>query len=308
VPTPGFQTSQLNASGGDSAVAPADAVGLAGWGIHATRVSSSLFTGRGIKIALLDTGFQPPHPDFRNRRVFGESFVPGEDPFDGLGHGTHCGAVACGPVDPVQFPRYGVAGDADMFVFKVMSRSGRGAREWIEAGVDAAIRNGCEIICMPLAEEVPLGVPFDPDWEQLAQRALDAGSLLLAATGDESRRRNRLIVPTGSPANCPSIVAVGAVDESLGLADFSNVGYDDGSSSVDFVAPGVNIFSAFLPPSDYQLLSGTSQAVAFAAGVAALHAEASHLRGRDLRERLRASAQQLSLHPVLVGAGLIQAP
>lgn len=285
-----------------------DPAGLAGWGINAMRASQSSYTGAGIKIALLDSGFQPPHPDFKTRPIIGRSYVPSEDPSDRIGHGTHCGAAACGPMFPTQYPRYGVAGGAQMWVLKILARNATAQPEWLAAALETAIQHRCEIVCLPVARPVHWGVPYALEWESLAQRALAAGTLILAASGDESRRSLNVRWPVGSPANCPSIVAVGAVDAQMQVADFSNGGSNDGASVVDVVAPGVDIFSAHLAPGLYRLLSGTSQAVALAAGIAALHAEKTGLRGNALRAELTRTARPLPLDPIDVGAGLVQAP
>ena len=293
---------------GNAAFPPGDAALHAGWGLNATRASISRFSGRGIRIALLDSGFHQPHPDFAGRHIIGHSFVPREDPLDRIGHGTHCGAVACGPVVPTQFPRYGAAWGAQMWVLKVLGPGNITQPSWLEAALETAIAHRCEIVCMPITEPVAWGTPHSAFWELLAQRALAAGVLVLAATGNQSQRRAGRTLPVGHPANCPSIVAVGAVDMRMQIADFSNGGSRDGIGVVDLVAPGVDIFSAHLAPGHYGVMSGTSQAAAFAAGIAAMHAEKTGLRGAALRSELLRTALPLNLDPTEMGAGLVQAP
>ncbi|WP_324278014.1 S8 family serine peptidase [Blastococcus brunescens] len=96
------------------------------WGIQAVRADSSPRSGRGIGVAVLDTGFDLEHPDFAGRNVTAQSFVPGEQAQDGHGHGTHCIGTSCGPRSPSTGPRYGVAYEADVFVGKVLSDAGSG--------------------------------------------------------------------------------------------------------------------------------------------------------------------------------------
>jgi subtilisin family serine protease len=278
------------------------------WALRETRADRCSFTGAGVKIALIDSGFYPSHPDFRARPIVAHSFVTDEDYGDRFGHGTHCGAIACGPKVPLQYPRYGIAGGAHMWVLKALGPGLTGATSQIKAAVRTAISYRCEIVCLPLGEVVGWGIPYEMSWELLAQEALAAGTLLLAAAGDESRRASGLRFPVDSPANCPSIVAVGAVDENLQTANFSNGGPNNNASGVDIVAPGVDIFSAYIEPAVYQVLSGTSQAVAFAAGIAALHAEKTGLRGAALKDELVRTARSLGLNAADAGAGLIQAP
>jgi subtilisin family serine protease len=67
------------------------------WGLQATGVPASKFSGKGVKVAVLDTGFDLRHPDFPGRSVTAVSFVKGYKAQDGHGHGTHCIGTSCGP-------------------------------------------------------------------------------------------------------------------------------------------------------------------------------------------------------------------
>src|SRR3954447_6955588 len=60
------------------------------WGLQATGVLRSTFSGMGINVAVLDTGMDVGHPDFADRNPVTQSFVAGEPVADGHGHGTHC--------------------------------------------------------------------------------------------------------------------------------------------------------------------------------------------------------------------------
>ncbi|HKQ73191.1 MAG TPA: S8 family serine peptidase [Blastocatellia bacterium] len=102
------------------------------WGLQATKVSTSPFSGQGIKVAVLDTGLDLQHPDFRGRAITTQSFVAGVTVQDINGHGTHCIGAACGPQRPASgVRRYGVAFGAQIFVGKVFQGDpclGEGAR------------------------------------------------------------------------------------------------------------------------------------------------------------------------------------
>jgi subtilisin family serine protease len=278
------------------------------WGLKATGVVGTTFTGNGIKVAVLDTGFDSGHPDFVGRSVTRASFITGETADDGHGHGTHCIGTACGPRQPQRLPAYGIASQAAIFAGKVLSNQGRGADGGILAGIDWAIRNQCVVISMSLGAPVALGATFSTVYETVAQRALAAGSLIVAAAGNESSRPGR-IAPVGHPANCPSIVAVGAVDASLAIARFSSGGMNLRGGQVDIAAPGVAVISAAPRPRLYATMSGTSMATPHAAGLVALHAEANPgMRGGGLGWLLLQSARRLALPNRDVGAGLAQAP
>src|SRR5690554_1147372 len=71
---------------------------IAYWGVHAVKALSSQYTGKGVNLAILDTGFNLGHPDFQGRTIVSESFIPGETADDLNGHGTHCTGIAASGV------------------------------------------------------------------------------------------------------------------------------------------------------------------------------------------------------------------
>lgn len=279
----------------------------AAWGLHATGTCSSPYTGRGVRVALLDTGLDFEHPDFAGRIVAAQSFIEGLSALDDNGHGTFCAGVACGPQHPAEGPRYGVASAADLLIAKVLDVKAGGMDGNILAGIDWAVRNQCAVVSMSLGSPVLLGDSYPEIYEHVASRALASGTLLVAPAGNESSRPDE-IAPVEHPANCPSVVAVGAVDQALEVASFSNGGLNPGGD-VDLVAPGIAIASAAPRPSLYQTASGTSMAAPYVAGIAALLAEAHPgARGAELRTLLLKSARALSAPARDTGAGLVQAP
>ncbi len=190
------------------------------WGLQATRATASRYSGQGIKVAVLDTGLDEHHPDFAGRSVTSRSFIPNEAVQDGHGHGTHCIGTACGPQRPGRLPRYGVAYGADIFAGKVLSDRGSGADGGILDGIRWAIRNDCHVVSMSLGAPTMIGQGYSDVFETVARRALRRGTLIIAAAGNESQRPQS-IAPVGHPANCPSIMAVGALDERFAVAYFS---------------------------------------------------------------------------------------
>jgi len=279
------------------------------WGLAATLVPASAFSGKGVKVAVLDTGFDLKHPDFPSRSVTAVSFVAGVKPQDGHGHGTHCIGTACGPREPYHPPRYGVAFGAAILAGKVLDDGGGGADGGILAGINWAITQGARVVSMSLGAEVTIKDPFSEVFEAVGQRALAAGTLIVAAAGNESDRRSGWLAPVGHPANCPSILAVGAVDSKLQLGNFSNRGLVPKGGQVDLVAPGVDVLSAFPMPERSRRLSGTSMATPHVAGIAALYAEAHpKATATELWTFLTQHARRLPLLATDVGAGLVQAP
>ena len=292
------------------AFAPQIAVGAdVTWGVSAVGADRSGFTGRGIKIAVLDTGFDLRHPDFVGRNIVTQSFVPGVSVQDVHGHGTHCIGTAAGPTAEASHPRYGVACEADIFVGKVLNDSGSGQESWILAGMEWAIQQGCEVISMSLGRPVQIGEQPDPLYEDVGKAAIEHGSLIIAAAGNESSRQFGFIAPVGAPANSPSIIAVAAVDSNFRVADFSCGGLNAAGGEVNVAAPGVDILSSVPIPEQYKKLQGTSMATPHVAGVAALWAQSDPaLRGRPLWDALKRSARDIGLPIRDGGAGLTQSP
>ena len=274
------------------------------WGLQATQVTSSPYTGLGIRVAVLDTGFDSTHPDFADRTVTTRSFVPGESAQDGHGHGTHCIGTACGPKEPSSGRRYGVAHQAEVFAGKVLGDEGSGSDAGILAGIDWALGHGCAVISMSLGADVP---EVHPPYTIAGRRALNRGTLIIAAAGNNADRVNGEPGFVGAPANSPYIMAVGALNQQLDTAFFSARTLPGSGGQVDVAGPGFQVYSSWTMPTRYRTISGTSMATPHAAGVAALLAEATGYRGRELWSEMVQESQRLLEPSVDVGSGLIVA-
>jgi subtilisin family serine protease len=278
------------------------------WGLQAIRATESCFTGRGVRVAVLDTGLDATHRDLVGRSIKTASFIQGESAADGHGHGTHCIGTACGIREPAVLPRYGVAGDTEIFAGKVLSNAGSGADGGILAGINWAVAEGCRVVSMSLGAPTNVGDTYSMVYETVAQRALQKGTIIVAAAGNESRRPGS-IRPVGRPANCPSILAVAALTPDIEVAFFSCAGLNPDGGQVDIAGPGLNVRSAAPEPVGYRTMSGTSMATPHVAGVLALLAEKNPAASpAELKTLLLAGAQRLSLASSDVGAGLVQAP
>lgn len=277
------------------------------WGLQEVGAARTSATGAGVRVAVLDTGFDIDHPDFTDRELVTSSFVQGEDVQDGHGHGTHVIGTSCGPRRPAEGPGYGVASAATIYAGKVLSNEGSGSDSNILAGISWAISHGCSVVSMSLGAATQPGQAFSEAFERVARRAMGKGTLIIAAAGNESQRSAGIVAPVGHPANCPSIMAVGAIDTQLRIADFS-CGTVDRIGQVDVVGPGVDVYSSAPGDQRYQKLSGTSMATPHVAGVAALLAERFPERAWGLWARLSQSAVRLPLPATDSGAGVVQAP
>ena len=270
------------------------------WGLQATNTVHSRLTGDNLRVAVLDTGMDLGHPDYIDRNirhaVFETSSID-DKLHDVNGHGTHCIGTACGPGMSQFGRRYGVATEAEIFAGKVLAQQPNGrasGRDFsILRGIQWALTNRCQIISMSLG--APATNTFPQSYERAARRALRQGSLMIAATGNDSKRRRGLIAPVGRPANCPSIIGVAAVDRCLGVANFSNGRrFNHLGAEVNLSGPGVKVVSS-LPRHRGSIgsLSGTSMATPHVSGVAALVAQETGFRGLDLYREMRRRAWSL---------------
>lgn len=274
------------------------------WGLQAVCVTRTRRTGAGVTIAVLDTGFDLAHPDFAGRAPVTKSFVDGQSVQDVQGHGTHCIGTSCGPSAPAGTRRYGVASGASILVGKVLNNDGRGVDEGILAGIEWAINQGAKVISMSLGADVR---EVSEAYEKVGSRALSAGSLIVAAAGNNANRPGDPGF-VGIPANSPSIMAVASLDADLGVSFYSAASTSVRGGQIDIAAPGRDVYSSWPMPTRYKTISGTSMATPHVSGVAALWSEATGHTGRALWSDLTQHATRLPLSSADVGAGLVQAP
>jgi len=283
------------------------------WGLEATKVIASKYTGKGVRLAVLDTGIDDKHPDFKGRGIVSQSFILGEQVADGNGHGTHCAGVACGHVQtasgaPEPGQRYGVAHGAKLYVGKVLSNRGSGSDRNILAGIQWALENKCRIISMSLGAAAEVGDAYSTIYEDLAKELLTNNTMIIAAAGNESDRPDR-IAPIGHPANCPSIMAVAAIDSALKVAYFSCGGTRAKGGTVDVAAPGVDVLSSVPRPQLYELMNGTSMATPLVAGIAALMCQRyPKASAKQIWNHVIRTARALRLAKRDGGSGLVIAP
>lgn len=210
--------------------------------------------GRGIKVAVLDTGIAGTHPDLAANYKGGVSFVPTEtSPVDFHSHGTHCAGTIAAALNGVGV--VGVALAAYLYAVKVLPSSGPGNWSWLISGINWSITNGMKILSMSLG-----GAAAPTAVGTMCQLAWDRGLLLVAAAGNSGPGANTV----GFPALYPNVIAVSAIDSSNVIAPFSSRG-----PKVELCAPGVNVLST-IPGGGYGTKSGTSMACPHVAGVAAL--------------------------------------
>jgi subtilisin len=216
--------------------------------------------GKGIRVAVVDTGIDFNHPDLKPNYVGGASFVPGAaTPMDDHGHGTHCAGTIAAAIEGTNV--VGVAPLASLYAVKVLDQNGSGQFSWIIAGIDWCIQNGIHVVSMSLG-----GSSAPAALKTMCDTAWNKGLLLVAAAGNAGLQTP---VPpatssVGFPAKYQNVIAVSAIDSSNVIAPFSSRGPE-----VDICAPGVTVLSDKLGGGT-TTMSGTSMACPGVAGVAAL--------------------------------------
>ncbi|WP_253860261.1 S8 family peptidase [Actinoalloteichus caeruleus] len=265
--------------------------------VGAPEVWESGYTGEGVTIAVLDSGYDPEHPDFADAVTEAVDFVdPEGSALDEDGHGTHVAGTVAGRGTASGGAHRGVAPDADLLVGKVCGPFDC-PEDAIIAGMEWAAASDAVAVNLSLGGWHSDGT--DP--MSLAVNALTegTGTLFVIAAGNFGADES-----VSSPAAADAALAVGSVTKSDELSDFSSRGPRVGDRAVkpEIAAPGTAIVSARAAgtsmgsPVDEHHTSadGTSMASPHVAGAVALLAQANpDWTAPDFRAALMASAQPL---------------
>ncbi|MFD0786457.1 S8 family serine peptidase, partial [Micromonospora azadirachtae] len=206
--------------------------------ISAPDAWKSGYTGKGVRVAVLDTGADYTHPDLAGRVVDKADFtVEGGDAVDHNGHGTHTASTIAGTGAAAHGDRRGVAPDAELVIGKVLDDNGFGDDSQIIKAVAWAAERA-DVINMSLGGEAP-----DDGNDPLAL-AVDAasrktGALFVVSSGNNGG-------PISAPGSATTALTVGAVDRNGELAAFSSRGplVNTSVAKPELVAPGVGIVAA----------------------------------------------------------------
>ncbi|WP_329104140.1 S8 family serine peptidase [Micromonospora sp. NBC_01699] len=234
------------------------------------------FDGTGVRVAVLDTGIDPTHPDLTGRVALAQNFTDSADTTDHFGHGTHVAATVAGTGAGSGGTRKGVAPGASLLVGKVLGDDGSGYESWIISGMEWAADEGAAVVNMSLGGGPTDG--SDPLSQAVDRITAEDGTLFVIAAGNDGADYS-----VGTPGVAPSALTVGAVDRDESLADFSSRGPRLGDEGLkpEITAPGVDIVAARAagttmgtPVDDlYTAASGTSMATPHVAGAAVLLAQ-----------------------------------
>ncbi|MFF1376837.1 S8 family serine peptidase [Streptomyces sp. NPDC058308] len=268
-------------------------------------------TGKGVKVAVLDTGVDTGHPDLKDRVSETKSFIPGEEVADRNGHGTHVTSTVGGSGAASEGNKErGVAPGATLAVGKVLSNEGFGSESEIIAGMEWAAKDvDAKVVSMSLgSQEASDGT--DPMAAAVNSLTRETGALFVIAAGNTGAPSS-----IGSPGAADSALTVGAVDSADEAAYFTSRGPRAGDHALkpDLSAPGVGILAARSQLADgaglYTEMSGTSMATPHVAGVAALLAEKHpDWTPARLKDALMSTSEQLDSPVYELGAGRVSVP
>lgn len=284
--------------------------------IEALSLWAKGYTGKGIKIAVLDTGIDSRHEILRGKVVKEKIFTGEGSSTDVYGHGTHVAGIAAG-----NGTLKGVAPDVLLYNAKVLGDSGSGSMSGIIAAINWAVDpdgdnntdDGADVIIMSLGSP-ECSNPFASPESLAIKDATERGVLVVVAAGNcgelncaSSNCGSYLGVTT--PGCSPYALTVGSVDKRNEYVCYSSYGEISGyGTKPDVVAPGEWINSS-VPGGGYSLLRGTSMAAPHVAGAAALLLEANpKLNPSQIKKLIELNA--LDLGPagrdVKHGSGLVK--
>jgi len=239
------------------------------WGhdaVDAPEAWEAGYRGAGVRVFVLDTGFDMDHPDLVPNINYGlsTSFVPFEtvdylfnDPWS---HGTHtAGTIAAADNG---FGTIGIAPEAELVPVKVLSDMlGYGYTSWIINGVLYASDNGADVINMSIGGSgdksyyAPgIQLSFMVPYERALNYAYKNGATVVVSAGNDELNRNTTRDLLILPADAPNVLTISATsplgwaaDPSTDLDVFASTYSNYGKRSIDFVAPGGNWAYSFEP-------------------------------------------------------------
>jgi subtilisin family serine protease len=277
--------------------------------IGVPQVWADAIRGRGIVVAVVDTGVDASHPDLLGRVTLTQDFS-GQGFVDNHGHGTHVAGIVAGNGVASNGLYTGVAPEASIIAAKVLRGDGSGSMSDVMAGVDWAAQNGAQVINLSLgADENGDG---NDALSQICDAAVARGVVVCVAAGNAGPGPSTL----GTPGCARDVITVGASDQSDNVAGFSSRGpTTDNRVKPDLCFPGVAIAACRAAGTSmgqtindyYTAASGTSMATPHCAGACALLLQADPTRTpQAIKELLMGSAKDLQTDIYAQGSGRAQ--
>ncbi|MDD4579315.1 MAG: S8 family peptidase [Methanothrix sp.] len=251
--------------------------------------SDKSYTGKGVTVALIDTGADSDHEALAGKILAFKDFVNNQtSAYDDNGHGTHCASLIAGKMGT------GVAPGADLVVVKVMDRSGACYTSDALKALDWCLENkdlyGIRVISFSVGGENPSeGVSL---LDEACNKMVQEGMVMCVAAGNSGPDDSSIVIP----GDAENVITVGAVDISGEIFKLSSRGPTaNGEVKPDLVAQGVDVVSALAwSKNGKSSVSGTSMAVPQVSGAAAVLEEADEdLDPADVKRVLLKTADDL---------------
>lgn len=268
------------------------------------------WTGKGIGVAVLDTGIGK-HPDLKNRVLYFKDFVNGSSrAYDDYGHGTHVAGILAGEGTICKDYR-GIAPQTNLISLKVLDKNGNGRREQVIKGIEWAICNSRQYQIRILnisVGSVKEGNEQDEKLIEAVEQAWDHGMVVVCAAGNLGPEHSTIT----APGNSRKVITVGMEEEEENWCS----GRGPTSACVckpDLVAPGSKIWScnAFFSSQKgyYCQKSGTSMATPMVSGAIALLLEKEPwLSNVEVKMRLKEASRDLGMERCRQGWGKLDVP
>jgi subtilisin family serine protease len=267
------------------------------------------YTGKGVKVAVVDTGIDASHPDFAGRILKTVDFTgQGVDDIDG--HGTHVAGIVGGSGIASRYTYQGVAPGCSLLIAKSVPKDPKlGRSSWVVQGIEWAVKQGAQVI------NISLGVSqwVSGDGSDALSKACDAavakGACVCVAAGNDGPERATI----NDPGSSPLVITVGSTNKDDSVSSFSSHGPTlDRRLKPDVCFPGMNITSARARHGTrgtsgyYVINSGTSMAAPHASGACALLLEANpESTPQDVKAHLMALAEDIGDDATAQGAGRV---
>ncbi|MER6105094.1 S8 family serine peptidase [Streptomyces sp. NPDC001832] len=272
------------------------------------------YDGTGTKVAILDTGIDPDHPDVAGRVKKTQNFTDDPDAVDHHGHGTHVASTIAGSGAASGGKYKGVAPGADLYIGKVLNNAGSGPESGVIAGMEWAVAQGADVVSMSLGSAAGSD-GTDPISQAVNELTESSGALFVIAAGNTGPGKGTV----GSPGAAKDALTVGAVNKQDQLAGFSSRGPLKETFAVkpEITAPGVDIVAARAAGTtmgtpvngNYTSASGTSMATPHVSGAAAILAQRHPDWSADrLKQVLVSTAKQGSYTAHQQGGGRVDVP